>query len=227
MQQIVDGVWRLEGPAFPMPLGAKMPVGSTVVRLADSALALYSPVAFDDAQTAAIDALGDVAHVISPNLFHHAYIAAALARWPRATYRASPGLATKRPDLPAPQPVADLPGVQVVHVAGMPKFDEYVLFHAASATLVCGDLVFNIPRPPELMSRVMFGMTGIGGGKPAQSRLWRMLTKDREANRASIDEVLALPFQRIVPAHGAALDLDAAGLAALFNLGGTARRAGS
>ena len=216
MQQLADGVWRVDGPPFPMPLGAKMPVSSTVLRLADGTLALYSPVALDDAQAAAIDAQGKVAHVVSPNLFHHAYIAPALARWPHATYRASPGLAAKRPDLPAPQPVADLPGVQVVHVAGMPKFDEHVLFHAASETLVCGDLVFNLPRPPQFMSRVVFGLTGIAGGKPAQSRLWRMLTKDREANRRSIDEVLGLPFRRIVPAHGAVVDLDAAGLRALL-----------
>jgi hypothetical protein len=43
----------------------------------------------------------------------------------------------------------------------------------------------------------------------AQSRALRLVTRDREAARASLEQVLALDFTRLVMAHGEVVDVDA------------------
>src|SRR5689334_9991276 len=95
MDEIATDIWRVDGPELRMPGGVKIPASSTVIRLPDRSLLVYAPVAFDDAAAAAIDAAGEVAHIVAPNLYHHLSLAAAAARWPRATVHLAPGLAEK------------------------------------------------------------------------------------------------------------------------------------
>jgi glyoxylase-like metal-dependent hydrolase (beta-lactamase superfamily II) len=202
MEAIGDGIWYVRGPDFRLPGGARMPLGSTVARLADRTLLIYAPIAFDAAGAAAIDATGAVAHVVAPNLLHHLFVADALQRWPRAAFHAPPALADKRPDLPPARPldVGD-PALDAVHLAGAPTVDETVLFHRPSRTLLCGDLVFHLGRAANLRSRLLFGLMGVGGGL-AQSRAWRFFRRDRAALRTALDQVLAWPIAQVAPCHG-------------------------
>jgi hypothetical protein len=207
MEAIGGDIWYVRGADFPLPGGARMPLGSTVVRLPDRTLLIYAPIGFDAASVAAINAAGVVAHVVAPNLFHHLFLKDALANWPGATLHAPPGLAAKRPDLPPARPVsADDPALggvlDAVHLAGAPVVDETVLFHRPSATLLCGDLVFNLGAPANLSSRIVFTVMGVNGHL-AQSRAWRFFRKDRDALRAALDRVLAWPLARLAPCHGA------------------------
>jgi hypothetical protein len=105
-----------------------------------------------------------------------------------------------------------LPGVgddvQVLAVAGAPKIGEVVLHHAPTRSLVCADLVFNLTEPSGLPSRLAFAITGVGGGRLAQSRVWSWLTTDRAAARASAEAILAREIGRIVPCHGAVWEGD-------------------
>ncbi len=206
MDSLGDDIWYVRGPDFPLPGGARMPLGSTLVRLPDRSLLIYAPIGFDAASAAAIDAAGSVAHVVAPNLLHHLFLADALARWPRATLYAPPGLAAKRPDLPPARAVdgrdpAWRDALDVVHIGGAPAVDETVLFHRPSRTLLCGDLVFHLARPANLRSRLVFSLMGVGGGL-AQSRAWRFFRKDRTAVRAALDTILAWPIAQVAPCHG-------------------------
>lgn len=218
MKPIAPDVWQVAGPPLRMPGGVQMPLASTVVRLSDRSLLVYSPIAFDDTQAAAIDAEGQVAHVVAPNLFHHLHVRAAMERWPRATLHGAPGLAAKcknltfHRELGASGAVIDA-SIDVEVVGGAPKINEALLFHRPSGTLVCADFVFNITEPANLRTRVVLAMMGVGGKRLMQSRFWKFLARDRAATRASIERVLGWPITTIAPTHGAAISMSSATLA--------------
>lgn len=217
MKPIAPDVWQVTAPALRMPGGVYMPLASTVVRLADRSLLVYSPVAFDDAQAAAIEAEGQVAHIVAPNLYHHLHVRAAAERWPRALVHGAPGLAAKRKnvtfhrELGAGATIDDSIDVEVI--GGAPKINETVVFHRPSGTLVCADFVFNVTEPANLRTRLALAVMGVGGKQLRQSRLWKMLARDRAATRASIDRVLGWPITTIAPAHGSPISMSSATLA--------------
>ncbi len=203
-----------------MPGGVSMPVASTVVRLPDRTLLVYSPVAFDDRAVAAIEAEGEVAHIVVPSLLHHMFAGPAAARWPRATVHAPAGIAGKQPALRVDRSLArDVDGrwgeaLDCERVDGVPRIDEHVLFHRASATLICADLVFNLTRPSNLRTRFALAVMGVGGRRLAQSRAWRAMRSDRAAARASVERILGWPIARVAPCHGEPCEVRPVDLAA-------------
>ena len=229
LRQIAPEVWHLHGELMKFPGGLRLPSASTVVRLADRQLLLYSPIAIDDAAVAALAAEGDVTHIVAPSMIHHLWATAAAERYPRATLYATPGLAAKVPALAAARELADGSASTIdasldsVLVGGAPKLNETVLFHRPSGVLMCADLLFNVTTHATFMSKVILSMTGTGGKALAQSRMWKLGVKDRVAARASIDRVLAWPVTHVAPCHGEPVAVDAATLAAAMTriYGGT------
>jgi hypothetical protein len=151
LREIGDGAWHVSGAPLRMPGGVWMPSASTAFRLVDRTLAIYSPIAFDDADAAALEACGDVAHILVPSALHHRFAIAAAARWPAARVHAAATVRAKQPGLRVDhelgEPVAAWRGVlDIEHVDGVPKIDEHVAFHRPSGTVACADLVFHIPR---------------------------------------------------------------------------------
>lgn len=204
-----------------MPGGVWMPVASTVFRLPDQTLAIYSPVRFDDAEVATLDGLGRVAYVIVPNALHHLFAMEASARWPAARVLAASAARAKQPSLRVDHelgaPVAAWRGeLELEHVDGAPKLDEYVAFHRPSGTLACADLLFRITTPRNLRTRMVLAVMGVGGGQLAQSRAWRFACRDPEAARSAVARILAWPIERVAPCHGEPLDIDAATLAPML-----------
>jgi phage tail protein X len=206
LEPIAENLWSLP-QILPLPGGVRMPVRMGVIRLPTGELLLHSPVAIDDATAAELNRLGTVAHVIAPCLIHHLYVRPTLDRWPQARLHAPPGLAKKRPDLPAATALTAQPpalwgdSVDQVHIEGAPTIDEWVFFHRASGTILTADFLFNIERPANLSSSLLFHLTGVNG-RLAQSRAWRLFTKNRAAARSSAQRVLAWPFTRLHPSHG-------------------------
>lgn len=210
---IADDLWELAGEQR-LPGGARFPLRMTVVRLPDRRLVLHSPVPIDDAAAAAIAALGDVAHVIAPNRYHHLHLEAALRRFPHAAAHLAPGLAAKHPSVaPAGElgdvaPAAWRDHLDQVHLAGAPKVAETVFLHRASRTLIATDLAFHITRPANLRTRMLLRFVGAGGGRLAASRAWKLLVADRAAATAAIARIEAWAPIRYVPAHGAIYEGD-------------------
>jgi hypothetical protein len=214
---IAPDLWHVRAPDMRLPGGVRMPVASTLVRVADGSLLLYSPVPLDDDDVRVIGELGEVRHLIAPSLWHHLHVAAARERFATAIVHAAPGLANKRPDLHIDHELADGAhpwgdAIDVCVIAGAPKLNEAVLFHRPSGTLVCADLVFNITHPENFMSRMLFSLTGVNG-QLAQSRVWTAAVRDRAAARASIERLLAWPIERVAPCHGDVVAIDAAAFA--------------
>jgi glyoxylase-like metal-dependent hydrolase (beta-lactamase superfamily II) len=206
LEPITDEMWGLSCE-LRQPGGVRLPLRMVVCRLGGRRLLLHSPVPIDDAAAAALDDLGEVAHLVAPSLLHHKWIEPAAGRWPAATVWLAPGLAARYPALAATTLPADAPAawqgeLEQVRIAGAPRIEETVFFHPASRTLVCTDLVFHVTRPANLRTRLVLRLMGAGGGRLAASRAWRLLVRDRAAAAASVRRVAAWDLDRIVPAHG-------------------------
>jgi hypothetical protein len=221
MTPLGPDLWQVPAAPLRLPGGVQMPLAAIVIRLSDGGLVIYSPAAFDDAQAAAIDALGPVAHLVAPSLLHHLHLGAAAARWPAATVHGAPGLAAKRSALPIARELGEPvwgDAIDIELIRGAPSFNEAVLFHHPSGTLVCADFVFHITQPANLRTRFALALTGTGGRDLRQSRLWRFAVKDRAAAAASIERILGWPIAQLAPVHGEPLAVDAAALAARLRI---------
>ena len=202
------GVWLDEAPV--RFLGMRLTATMTVIRLADGSLLLHSPIAMTVERRAAVEALGPVAHLYSPNTFHHLRIGDWAAAFPSAKLHAPRGLAKKRPDLridrfhlTAPEPAFE--GVVDEHGVDGFRLEETALFHRPSRTLVVADLVHNIGRPTHGWTKTYTKAMGFYD-RVALSRAIRWTAfPDKAAARRSIDALLALPFERLVVGHGAPL----------------------
>jgi hypothetical protein len=210
---LAEGVHALESTLRIHP-GFYLPVRSTLLRLDDGSLLMISPLRVDDALAARVNALGRVSHIVAPSNLHHLFVGEAAARWPDARVHLPSGLPRKlakrgRTVPPHDTLPAGLPsGVQGVLLDGVPDMDETLFFHAASRTLVVTDLVFHVLAPEGLLTGLILRMVG-AHRVLAQSRALRLVTRDREAARASLEQVLALDFTRLVMAHGEVVDVDA------------------
>jgi hypothetical protein len=204
LDPIADDVWALARPqSF---LGLQLGTRMTVVRLSDGGLFIHSPVAPDDELRRALDALGDVRHVVAPNLYHHLHVGAFAAAYPNAELHGAPGLAKKRKDLrfatllgdePEPGWAADL---RQMSIRGS-LFGETVFFHERSRTLIVADLVESYSRCEHGPTRAFLRMTGVYGG-PAVARQHKLAYRDKVVSRAAVDRVLEWGIDRIVPCHG-------------------------
>jgi hypothetical protein len=205
---LAEGVWIAHAPvSF---LGLRLVSTMTVLRLGDGRLLLHAPVALTPERRAAVEKLGPVAHLYAPSTFHHLRIGDWGAAFPSARLHAPSQLAKKRPDLridrahgTAPEP-AFAGVVDEVHVDGF-RLDESALLHRPSRTLVVADLVHNVGRPLHRWTALYTRAMGFHD-RVALSRVLRWAAfSDRAAARRSLDQILALPFDRIVVGHGAPL----------------------
>jgi hypothetical protein len=200
MEAIADGVWQVRGPSLRFTGGVMVQSRSTVLRLHDGSLLVYSPIK----DMPGTDATGSVAHVVEPNKLHHLFVGRARERWPSATFHHR-------------ELRLDDPAIEAIHVDGVPKIDETVLFHVPSGTLVVADFVFNMTAE-DLRTRFAFALTGVGGNRVAQSREWKWSRKDKAASRASVERILAWPIKRVAFCHGDSVVIDGAGLAAVMRI---------
>ena len=203
-----DGVWLDTAPvSF---LGLQLTATMAVLRLNNGALLLYSPLALTPERRQAIEALGRVAHLYAPNLFHHLRLGEWAAAFPSARVHGPEGLESKRPDLKlhrlhATEPEADFAGVlEELPIQGF-RLRETALFYPSAKTLLVADLVHNIGRPSHGWTKIYTQTFGFYD-RVALSRVIRWTAfDDRAAARRSVDRVLAQPFERLVVGHGAPL----------------------
>lgn len=209
LQAVAENLWVAQ-QVMVKPGGVLIPLNMTVLRLRDGSLLLHAPIAIDEPLAADLATLGPVNHVVAPNSFHHLFVTPCLQRYPQAALYAAPGLPPKRPDLkPAGVLGADTPPwageLDAIVIEGAPKLREVVFFHRASRTALVTDLLFNITHPYTAATGLVLRMMGTYR-RLAVSRLWRWYTKDRKAQRPTLEQMLAWPFERIIPAHGVVYD---------------------
>lgn len=203
LRQLAEDLYCAEG-TYRAPGGVVFSLRSTIIRT-DAGVIMLSPIPFDHATAAEIDALGPVVTIIAPNRLHHLSVDAAQRRWPEAQTLAAPGLPGKRSDLRFDAELEGglvAPGLHAYLIEGAPAVSELVFLHEPSRTLVVTDLVFHVHKAPNLMTWLVLRLVARTLGRLRTSRLWTLFRKDRAALSRSVLRVLELEFDRLVMAHG-------------------------
>lgn len=216
LKSVAPGIWTVDGPLVglgaPLGLRVEFPTRMTVVRLSGGGLWCHSPTAPNSELFAALDQLGSVEHLISPNKLHYAHIAAWKQRYPSAVAWASPGVceraASKRAqvvfdaDLRDDTPYAWADDLAQLRFRGSSVMEEFVFFHCASRTLILTDLIENLEAaklPPFLRWIGRLGGVLDPDGKTPLD--WRMTFHKADA-RPCLAQMLAWRPQQVILAHG-------------------------
>lgn len=208
---IVDNIWTVR--AAQSFIGLHVGTQMSIVKLSGGGLLLHSPIAITPELKAQIDVLGPVAHIICPNLFHHLHAGSALAAWPQAKLHGPAALQRKRKDLhfdavfgeaPHPDWAEDLVAITI----DGSLLGETVLYHKATKTLITVDLVENFSHCEHTPTRWYLKLGGIYG-RAGWHPLLRMIYLNRRKARVSMQRILALPFERVLVAHGDNIEHDA------------------
>ena len=217
LKPVADDIWIADGDVTWMNMGilrAPFSTRMTVIRLQDGGLWCHSPIAPNEALFAAIDALGAVRHLVSPNYIHYAHIPAWQARYPQAVAWASPGVRERAAknriavrfdaDLDDTAPPDWAGQIAQTLFRGSRIMREIDFFHHASRTLILTDLIENIETAKmrggfwKLMMKLA-GNSDPDGKAPIDMRA---TFTDRDAARASLKQLLAWQPARIILAHG-------------------------
>jgi hypothetical protein len=200
-------IWIAEGPVVSF-YGFPYPTRMAAIRLGDGSLFVWSPIALTPQLKQAVDALGPVAHVVSPNKIHHLFMGAWQDAYPSAKLYASPGLPAKRRDLRFESvlndtaPAAWSADIDQVEMGGSWALNEIVFLHRKSRTAIFADLIENF-RPGWFKGwkgwlAKLDGIVMPDGGAP---REWR-LTFAKKTARAAMARILAWQPEQVVMAHG-------------------------
>ena len=201
MEQIAENLWGVDTEVKVAP-GVFLPLRSTIASLSDGRLWLHSPAKFSAEDVDAINALGEVAYIVAPSTFHHLWFGNACELFPGAMKLGATGLVKKRPDLTFDGVLGECPeidGVERVQIDGMPALNENVFM--VNNSLICADLFQNLHHPKNTASALVFRLAGTLR-QVGVSRLFMTAVKDKAAFKMSVNNVLELPFQRLIPCHG-------------------------
>ena len=201
-------IWVAEGPVVSF-YGFPYPTRMAVIRLADGGLFIWSPTALTPQIKSAVDALGPVAHIVSPNKIHHLYMGEWQDAYPSARLYASPGLPERRKDLRFDAILGDMPpeawaaDIDQVEFGGSFYLTEIVFFHRKSRTAIFTDLIQSFP--PDWFKGwrgVLARMGGIVMPNPGTPGDWRLTFNKKKIARAALARILAWQPEQVVVAHG-------------------------
>lgn len=189
-----------------MPLIA-LPLRTTLVRVAGGRVLLSPGSTLSETE---LRDFGEVTDIVATNLLHTDGIPAAVKVHPNVRLWGPRGVETKRPELAWTSILGRDrwpydPELAVFPIEGMPKAEESVFFHRATKTLFVTDLAFNIDDARGVGPWIILNLFGTYR-RFGVSRLFTGMVKDRSAFEASLAPVLALDIERIVPAHGSAIE---------------------
>jgi hypothetical protein len=210
-----ENIWVAEGPTVSF-YGFPYPTRMAIVRLTNGELFVWSPIALDQPLRAEVDALGKVAHLVSPNSIHHLFLGDWKRAYPEARLYASPNLARKRRDLAFDATLEDVPepvwaaDIDQVKMAGSFFLTEIVFFHRTSRTAIFADLIQNFPRDWFTGWRGWLArMDGITKDDPGAPREWRASFWNRRRARAGLNRILDWHPEQAIVAHGTMVRNDA------------------
>jgi len=189
--------------------GFPYPTRMAIVRLSSGEAWVWSPIALNEALASAVEAIGPVACIVSPNKLHHLAMSAWHRRWPNARLFAPPGLVRKTTALRFSAELGDVPDplwrddIDQVVFRGSLAMEEVVFFHRASRTAIFGDLIqrFSDTEASGWKGALMRldGLVGPNGSTP---REWRLSFLSRAAARAARRTVLDWSPEQLIIAHG-------------------------
>jgi hypothetical protein len=217
LKPVGEDLWVVDGPLVRMSYfvaSIPFPTRMVVARLKNGDLFLWSPTQPDERLRAAIDGLGPVRHLVSPNKIHYAHVAAWKRAYPEATAWASPGVRERAAsqnidvsfdadlvDEADPAWAGDL--YQLVF-RGSRFLDEVVFFHRKTRTLLLADLIENFE--PWKVGGFYGWLVRVAGAAapdakaPIDLRL-TFLGRKKEA-RSAFERMVAWEPEKVIMAHG-------------------------
>jgi hypothetical protein len=208
-------IWLNDGPTVSVA-GFPFPTRMAIIRLADGGLVIWSPIQLTPDLRSAIDVLGPVQHIVPPNALHHLFVPEWKQAYPQAKLHAPPGLRDKRKDIAFDTNLTDAPvpewsgTIDHVLMHGNRITTEAVFFHRQSGTVLFTDLLQQIP--PHLLSgwrKFAANLDRMTGAEPQVPMKFRLATTNRRAARASLQQILSWPAEKVVMAHGTPIEHDA------------------
>ena len=189
LEEFGPSLYLADGPTV-LFYGFPYPTRMAVARLSDGSAWIWSPIALTDELAGAVEEIGPVRYVVSPNKIHHLFLAEWAERWPEARVYAPPGLARRKPEIQFDADLGDEPDaawaddIDQVVFRGSFAMEEVVFFHAASRTLIVADLCEHFgPWSPGLTRLVARAANMYA--KPRMPPDWQLSFRNREATRAT------------------------------------------
>lgn len=215
IEEFGQSLYLANGPAVSF-FGFPYPTRMAVARLSSGQLWIWSPIELTGELAEAIDAIGPVGYIVSPNKLHHLFLRQWIERWPRALLFAPPGLARRKPDLHFDRELGDdaesewATDIDQTIFRGSFALEEVVFFHRASRTAIFGDLIQRFP--PDYLKGwkgLLLRLDGLTGEHGSTPREWRASFLNRTRPRAARRKVLDWEPRQLLIAHGECARSDA------------------
>jgi hypothetical protein len=214
LQPFGEEIWLADGPTTAVA-GFRYPTRMAVIRLPGGALFVWSPIPLSEGLRAAVDALGEVRHLIAPNALHHLFLGEWRSAYPGARLYAPPGLRQRRKDLAFDADLEDAPPadwsgeIDQVLVRGNLIAIEVVFFHRASRTAIFTDLIQHFESTWFTGWRAVVARLDLmTAPEPEAPRKFRYTFIDRRAARAALRRILAWPARKVLMAHAPPVEDD-------------------
>jgi hypothetical protein len=203
---VVDGrIWALDRPVWFG--GVRLRARTTVVRLDDGSLLLHSPAPPSAALAEQLRALGPVRWLVVPNCWHHLGTPAAAAHFPEARV-VGPASALGRNralklhlDIHDAQFGEQVTEMETLPLGGVPFWDETVLYHRPTLTLLGADIVCSASPKDHWTWRCAARFTGCYERVRVPPDARKKIADEAAAAR-SIQAMLERPAQRLIVGHG-------------------------
>ncbi len=180
---------------------------TTIVRLDDGDLLLHTPAPPTDDLTEALRTLGPVRWLVVPNCWHHLGAPAAPACFPEARL-VGPASAFRRNrllkfelDLHDGQFGELVPEFDLLPLAGVPFWDETVLYHRPTQTLLGADIVCSAGGRDHFTWQFGARVTGCYERARVPPDARKKL-EDKQATAHSLSAMLQRPAKRLIIGHG-------------------------
>src|SRR3569833_3684747 len=98
LHEFGPSLYAADGPTASF-FGLPYPTRMALARLSNGDVWVWSPIALTPQLAEAVQSLGPVRHIVSPNKIHHLFLKQWAERWPDARLYAPPGLARRKPAL--------------------------------------------------------------------------------------------------------------------------------
>ena len=207
-----DNIWAVRTP---LPMGIMdLTTQMVIVRLPNQSLIIISPIEIDESLKKEINDLGEVTFIISPNNFHHMFAGSAQKAFPEAMYLCSEALAKRVKNLPDNSDSHQLKNefwqnqIQTLRISPSHFADEIAFFHPESKTLILTDLL-QIAAGDISFGTKIFAFIAGTRNKARVSRIFKLMVKNKQEMRDSLNTIATWDFETILLAHNANLESNA------------------